>query len=62
MLLVAHNNIISYYNIDKKDWKNHHKFDNQQGMDSDLMSINTTFAYSSNKVLKVFRYQTKDSS
>jgi len=28
MLFVAHNNIISYYNIEKKEWKCHHKFDN----------------------------------
>lgn len=53
MLLVAHDNIISYYNIEKKEWKCHHKFDSD---DQETTSI------AANRVRKVFRYETKDSS
>ena len=55
MLLVAHDNIISYFNIEKKEWKCHHKFDSDD-------QETTTTSIAGNRVRKVFRYETKDSS
>ena len=62
MLIVAHNDVISYYNTEKKKWKAHYKFNNLDGVSTSNISINTTFSYSANKVQKVFSFESKDSS
>lgn len=61
-MMVAHGNILSYYDVDKEEWKCHHKFEenSQQASDKGLgqVNMNQTFCYMiKKKVLCVFRHE-----
>lgn len=56
-LLVAYGNILSYYNIEERQWRCHYKF--QEGPE-DSFDVNKSFAYAiKKKVIKVFRNDTR---
>ena len=60
-MLVAHGNIVSYYDIAQKEWKGHINFCDKESHSGDSghsMILNDTHAFIKNKkVLKVFRHE-----
>ena len=63
-LIVAHGNYLSYYDVDKQQWKWHHKFEEISSTssladDQTMVSANHSNAYLLKKqVMKVFRTET----
>ena len=39
-MLIAHGNILSYYDMEDEEWKCHHKFEEQQSQDEHKVSLN----------------------
>ena len=59
-LLVAHGNIVSYYNTAEKDWLGHINFCDKESHaeGSHSVILNDSYAFMKNKkVLKVFRHE-----
>jgi hypothetical protein len=58
-MLVAHGNILSYYDIDEERWMKHHKFSEAPAdVTRSSISLNKTYAYIiKKKVVSVFRHE-----
>lgn len=59
-MLVAHGNVLSYYDTNDKKWKCHHRFtDSDDGNESrSTIGLNYTYAYVlKKKVISVFRHE-----
>ena len=64
-MLVAHGNILSYYDVETEKWICHHKFEDYAGevdnQSQRQVNLNQTFAYLiKKKVISVFRHETSD--
>lgn len=64
-MLIAHGNILSYYDTDKCEWVCHHKFEEHAGEaiseNNANVDLNQTFAYTiKKKVISVFRHESRD--
>ena len=63
-MLVAHGNILSYYDTERESWRCHYHFeDEEEDDDDDFQHMNTRQTFIHNmrkKVINVFRHETKD--
>ena len=60
VLIVAHGNIMSYYNLTKNKWLKHYRFQ-EDGVNLNSRDPNQSFQHAVNKkVLRMFRYEHED--